>query len=88
LLAFHNFKTILFRTADISSKAARLVLAKSLGETEFKEYQAESSLSQIINDLFLEVVLPNMLDQNCWNKHGRRGIENAIADIIISQIVR
>jgi hypothetical protein len=82
-----DFHTILFRTADISSKAARLVLAKSLGETEFEEL-TESSLSQLLNDLFLEVVLPNMLDQKNWNIHGSKGIENSIADIYISQIVR
>ena len=63
-------------------------MAKSLGETEFEGCQTQSPLSQLLDDLFLEVVLPNMLDKNNWNVHGRRGIENAIADIFISQIVR
>lgn len=47
-----------------------------------------SPLAQIINDLFREVVLPNLLDMGEWNQPDRKSIENALADVQISLILR
>ena len=54
-------------------------------ETSDKEL---SPLAQIINDLFREVVLPNLLDIGEWNQTYRKSIENALADVQTSMIVR
>ena len=51
--------------------------------------EGESSpLSLIIKDLFREVVLPNLMDIGEWDKPNRENIENALADVQTSLIVR
>jgi hypothetical protein len=81
--ACHNFKHALFRVTDSGSMAGRLATHEK--DPSSKE---ESPLAQIVNDLFREVVLPNLLDMGEWNKPERRDIENALADLQISLIVR
>ena len=87
-LDFHRFKHVLFRMADISSKAARLVVPKSSGKADEEEFIMQSPLSILLDDIFIQVVLPNMIDKNNWKGRGRKRIENAMADVYISQIVR
>ena len=74
--------------ADSTSRAARLHDIKLSAGNAQEVSQAEGQLTDALNQLFIQCVLPNLVAQNLWGRQGRRNVEHVVADIMTSQIVR
>ena len=58
------------------------------GRTSASESGYLDPLSQILDDLFLKVVVKNLKMLGRWDVPGKEAINNCIADVYTSQIIR
>lgn len=82
--AIKHFKRCLYRLADSSSRAARLQNAG----TGAKDSLGEDPLTEVLNELFIQCCLPNLLNAGLWGRDGKGDVDNVVADVMSCQIVR
>ena len=74
--SYHQFKSVLFRMADWM-------------RVDAEQQDRFDPLSMILDDLFLQVVLPNMMANGHWTvDSGRKSVQNVIGDVYLSLIIR
>ena len=57
-------------------------------ETDTKDSHGEDPLTDVLNYLFIQCCLPNLLNAGLWGRDSKGNVDNVVADVMVCQIVR